>query len=61
MKLRELVNPHIRDLAPYVPGKPIERSFRASRHLERGEAGVERGADRPRGARSRRSSPRPRT
>jgi histidinol-phosphate aminotransferase len=24
MKLRELVNPHIRDLAPYVPGKPVE-------------------------------------
>ncbi len=24
MKLRDLVNPHIRDLAPYVPGKPVE-------------------------------------
>ncbi len=24
MKLRELVNPHIRDLEPYKPGKPIE-------------------------------------
>ena len=24
MKLRELVNAHIRDLAPYVPGKPVE-------------------------------------
>ena len=24
MKLRELVNPHVRDLAPYVPGKPVE-------------------------------------
>ncbi|HTO06007.1 MAG TPA: histidinol-phosphate transaminase [Myxococcota bacterium] len=24
MKLRELVNPHIRDLEPYVPGKPVE-------------------------------------
>jgi len=24
VKLRELVNPHIRDLAPYVPGKPVE-------------------------------------
>jgi histidinol-phosphate aminotransferase len=24
MKLRDLVNAHIRDLAPYVPGKPVE-------------------------------------
>lgn len=24
MKLRELINPHIRDLEPYSPGKPIE-------------------------------------
>lgn len=24
MKLRDLVNPHVRDLAPYVPGKPVE-------------------------------------
>jgi histidinol-phosphate aminotransferase len=24
MKLRDLVNPHIRDLEPYVPGKPVE-------------------------------------
>lgn len=24
MKIRELVNAHVRDLAPYVPGKPIE-------------------------------------
>jgi histidinol-phosphate aminotransferase len=24
MKLRDLVNAHVRDLAPYVPGKPVE-------------------------------------
>ena len=24
MKLRDLVNPHVRDLSPYVPGKPVE-------------------------------------
>ena len=25
MSLRDLVNPHVRDLAPYVPGKPVEQ------------------------------------
>jgi histidinol-phosphate aminotransferase len=24
VKLRDLINPHVRDLAPYVPGKPVE-------------------------------------
>ncbi|HXX47336.1 MAG TPA: aminotransferase class I/II-fold pyridoxal phosphate-dependent enzyme, partial [Myxococcota bacterium] len=24
MNLRDLVNPHVRDLSPYVPGKPVE-------------------------------------
>ena len=33
MKIRDLVNAHIRDLAPYVPGKPVEE-------LER-ELGIE--------------------
>ncbi|MBM4334572.1 MAG: histidinol-phosphate transaminase [Deltaproteobacteria bacterium] len=33
MKIRDLVNPHVRDLAPYVPGKPVEE-------LER-ELGIE--------------------